>query len=125
MQIIYTLVQNETYNRYVVDKYGEDTNLHPEIDMELLSQTVGGKKKGKMYGIGTIADSHVVMMGAQERSDNDEVERLKEKITELEQDKIEKHAMMEKIEEGTRLYAEMNEKIQMLSQNLPQNMPPT
>ncbi|KAJ0544842.1 hypothetical protein HanIR_Chr08g0342931 [Helianthus annuus] len=76
-------------------------------------------KKGKMYGIGTIANSRVVMMGSQERSDNDEVERLKEKIAELKQDKIEKHAMMEKIEEGARLYAEMNEKIQMLSQNPP------
>ncbi|MFS8026223.1 hypothetical protein Hanom_Chr16g01484321 [Helianthus anomalus] len=68
-----------------------------------------------MYGIGTIDDSRVVMTGAQERSDNNEVERLKEKIAELEQDKIQKHAMMEKIEEGARLYAEMNEKIQMLS----------
>ncbi|KAM0070835.1 hypothetical protein Hdeb2414_s0001g00017881 [Helianthus debilis subsp. tardiflorus] len=88
--------------------------------MEFLSQTVGGKKKGKMYRIGTIADARVVMMGAQERSDSDEVERLKEKIAELEQDKVEKHAIMEKIEEGARLYAEMNEKIQMFS-----NPPPT
>ncbi|MFS8022562.1 hypothetical protein Hanom_Chr16g01440971 [Helianthus anomalus] len=78
-----------------------------------------------MYGIDTIVDSHVVMMGAQKKSDNDEVERLKEKIAELEQDKIAKHAMMEKIEEGTRLYGEINEKIQMFSQNLPQNMPLT
>ncbi|KAF5773832.1 hypothetical protein HanXRQr2_Chr13g0593121 [Helianthus annuus] len=78
-----------------------------------------------MYRIGTIVDSRVMMMGAQERSDNDEVERLKEKIAELEEDKIEKHAMMEKIEEGARLYAEMNEKIQMLSQNPPQNPSPT
>ncbi|MFS7900578.1 hypothetical protein Hanom_Chr04g00312141 [Helianthus anomalus] len=62
------------------------------------------KKKGKMYGIGTTVDSRVVMMGAQERSDNDD---------------IEKHAMMEKIEEAARLYAEMKEKIQMLAQNPP------
>ncbi|MFS7966707.1 hypothetical protein Hanom_Chr09g00776931 [Helianthus anomalus] len=48
-----------------------------------------------------------------------QVERLKEKIAELEQDKIEKHAMMEKIEEGARLFAEMNAKIQLLLQNLP------
>ncbi|KAF5790061.1 hypothetical protein HanXRQr2_Chr09g0378591 [Helianthus annuus] len=65
-----------------------------------------------MYGIGTIADSRVVMMGTQERSDHNEVERLKEKIAKLEQDKIEKHAMMEKIEQGARLYAKMNKKIQ-------------
>ncbi|MFS8008147.1 hypothetical protein Hanom_Chr14g01269281 [Helianthus anomalus] len=117
----------ETYNKHVVDKYGKDTSLHPEIDMELLSQSVGGKKKGKTYGIGTIADSRVVMMGAQERSDNDEVCGTVEekKITELEQDKIEKHAMMEKIEEGVMLYAEMNEKIQMLSENPSQSPPPT
>ncbi|MFS8009319.1 hypothetical protein Hanom_Chr14g01283321 [Helianthus anomalus] len=59
------------------------------------------------------------MTGAQERSENDEVELLMEKITELEQDKIEKHAMVEKIEEGVRLYGEMNEKIQFVSQNPP------
>ncbi|KAF5784632.1 hypothetical protein HanXRQr2_Chr10g0419131 [Helianthus annuus] len=47
------------------------------------------------------------------------VQRLKEKIAELEQDKIEKHAVMEKIEESARLYAEMNERIQLLSQNPP------
>ncbi|KAJ0763937.1 hypothetical protein HanPI659440_Chr08g0286581 [Helianthus annuus] len=72
-----------------------------------------------MYGIGTIADPCVLMMGAQERSDNDEVEQLKEKVAELEQDKKEKHAMIEKIEQGARLYTKMNEKIQMLSQNPP------
>ncbi|MFS7928695.1 hypothetical protein Hanom_Chr04g00323771 [Helianthus anomalus] len=47
------------------------------------------------------------------------VEPLKKKIAELEQDKIEKYAMMEKIEEGVRLFAEINEKIQLLLQNLP------
>ncbi|MFS8016835.1 hypothetical protein Hanom_Chr15g01373211 [Helianthus anomalus] len=47
------------------------------------------------------------------------VERLKEKIAELEQDKIEKHAMMEKTEGGARLFAELNAKIQLLLQNLP------
>ncbi|MFS8008167.1 hypothetical protein Hanom_Chr14g01269501 [Helianthus anomalus] len=51
-------LSQETYNKYVVDKYGKDTILHPEIDMELLLQRVGGKKKCKMYGIGTITDLH-------------------------------------------------------------------
>ncbi|MFS7946199.1 hypothetical protein Hanom_Chr06g00533201 [Helianthus anomalus] len=119
-----------TYDKYVVDKYGEDTSLHPEFDMELWSQTVGGNKKGRLYGIGNIVDPHNVIPGAssmpithssnpQETSDSDEVQRLKEKIAELEQDKIEKHAVMEKIEESARLYAEMNERIQLLSQNPP------
>ncbi|KAF5754150.1 hypothetical protein HanXRQr2_Chr17g0788001 [Helianthus annuus] len=75
------------------------------------------KKKGRMYGISTMVASRVVMMGAQERSDNDEVERLMEKIAELEQDKIKKHVMMEIIEEVARLYVEMNAKIQMFSKN--------
>ncbi|KAJ0900002.1 hypothetical protein HanPSC8_Chr08g0308531 [Helianthus annuus] len=110
---------HQTYNNYVVDKYGEDTSLHPEIDMELLPQTVGGKKAGRMYGIGTIADPGVVRVHKRDVTMIRFVERLKEKIAELVQDKIEKHAMMEKIEEGARLYAEMNEKIQLLSQNPP------
>ncbi|MFS7898827.1 hypothetical protein Hanom_Chr00s030833g01769971 [Helianthus anomalus] len=104
---------HQTYNNYVVDKYGENTSLHLEIDKELLPQTVGGKKAGRMYGIDTIADPRVV------RVHKRDVERLMEKIAELVQDKIEKHAMMKKIEEGVRLYAEMNEKIQLLSQNPP------
>ncbi|KAF5792889.1 hypothetical protein HanRHA438_Chr09g0423291 [Helianthus annuus] len=58
-----------TYNKYVILKYGEDTILHPEIDME--------------------------------------------------QDKIEKHALLEKIEERAKMYAGMNKKIQLLSQNPP------
>ncbi|MFS7971388.1 hypothetical protein Hanom_Chr09g00832181 [Helianthus anomalus] len=66
-------------------------------------------KKGKMYGFGTIADSRVVMMVHKREV------TLTVRKKELEQDKIEKHAMMEKIEQGGRLYAEMNEKIQMLS----------
>ncbi|KAJ0520753.1 hypothetical protein HanIR_Chr10g0462911 [Helianthus annuus] len=96
--------------------------------MELWSQMVGGNKKGRLCGIGNIADPHNVIPGAssmpithssnpQERSHSDEVQHLKEKIVELEQDKIEKHAVMEKIKESARLYAEMNERIQLLSQN--------
>ncbi|MFS7976737.1 putative transposase, Ptta/En/Spm, plant [Helianthus anomalus] len=53
-----------TYDKYVVDKYGEDTSLHPEFDMELWSQTIGGNKKGRLYGIGNIADPHNVIPGA-------------------------------------------------------------
>ncbi|KAI7751223.1 hypothetical protein M8C21_021292 [Ambrosia artemisiifolia] len=93
-----------TYNEYIIKKYGEDTSLHPKIDMDLWSQTTGGKKRVDCMGL---------------------VQQLKEKIAELEQDKIEKHAMMDKIEESARLYAEMNEKIQMLSQNPPPKPPPT
>ncbi|MFS7910711.1 hypothetical protein Hanom_Chr02g00109411 [Helianthus anomalus] len=118
-------LSQSTYDKYVVDIFGEDTSLHPEFDMELWAQTVGGNKKGRLYGIGNIADPHNVIPEAspmpithssnpQERSD--EVQRLKEKIAELEQDKIEKHAVMEKIEESARLYAEMNVRIQLLSQ---------
>ncbi|KAI7740036.1 hypothetical protein M8C21_006212, partial [Ambrosia artemisiifolia] len=102
-----------TYNTYVIEKYGEDTSLHPNIDMELLSQTVGGKKKGRLYGVGNFADPRGVMPSAPSmpstHSDSNEnyyiepsykVQQLKEKIAELEKDKIEKHAMMEKIEES-------------------------
>ncbi|KAK1439162.1 hypothetical protein QVD17_04977 [Tagetes erecta] len=52
-----------------------------------------------------------------------QVQRLKEKVAELEREKAEKNDMKEKIEQNTRLYAEMNEKLQMLSQNMPQNFP--
>ncbi|MFS7960016.1 hypothetical protein Hanom_Chr08g00697991 [Helianthus anomalus] len=87
--------------------------------MELLPQTVGGTKTVRMYGIGTIADPRVMRVHKRDVTMIRFVEQLKEKIAELVQDKIEKHAMMEKIEEGARLYAEVNEKIQLLSQNPP------
>ncbi|KAI7728947.1 hypothetical protein M8C21_003286 [Ambrosia artemisiifolia] len=76
-----------TYNDYIINKYGEDTSLHPEIDMDLWSQTAGGKKKGRLYGTGNIADPYVVLTGASSmpsthnsyppgRSDSDEVRIL-------------------------------------------------
>ncbi|MFS8001863.1 hypothetical protein Hanom_Chr13g01195331 [Helianthus anomalus] len=77
-------LSQSTYDKYVVDKYGEDTSLHLEFDMELWSPTVDGNKKGKLYGIGNIADPHNVISrtssmpithssNLQERSDDDEV----------------------------------------------------
>ncbi|KAL8241907.1 hypothetical protein R6Q59_012209 [Mikania micrantha] len=81
-----------------------------------------------MYGSSKIVDPYVVMTGAPSmpstESSNpprrsDEVQRLKEQI---EQDKVEKQAMMEKIEENARLYAEMNEKIQLLLKNQQKNI---
>ncbi|KAD7479379.1 hypothetical protein E3N88_02515 [Mikania micrantha] len=83
---------------------------------------------GRMYGSSKIVDPYVVMTGAPSmpstESSNpprrsDEVQRLKEQI---EQDKVEKQAMMEKIEENARLYAEMNEKIQLLLKNQQKNI---
>ncbi|KAI7749194.1 hypothetical protein M8C21_028249, partial [Ambrosia artemisiifolia] len=41
-----------TYNKYVIEKYGEDTSLHPEIDMELWSQIAGATVEGKNSGNG-------------------------------------------------------------------------
>ncbi|KAI7756222.1 hypothetical protein M8C21_000894, partial [Ambrosia artemisiifolia] len=72
-----------TYNEYIIKKYGEDTSLLPEIDMDLWSLAAGGKKKGLC-----VNESSYIELGATER------------IVELEQDKIEKHAMMEKLEES-------------------------
>ncbi|KAD7479094.1 hypothetical protein E3N88_02230 [Mikania micrantha] len=88
------------------------------------------KKKGRLYGSSNSVDPYVVMAGASSMSGtgssyppsrNDEVQRLKEQI---EQDKVEKQAMMEKIEENARLYAEMNDKLQLLLKSQ-QNLPPS
>ncbi|KAL8268058.1 hypothetical protein R6Q59_001856, partial [Mikania micrantha] len=119
----------ETYKDYVKEKNEENDNLDPEFDMDLWLRTTGGRKKGRVYGSSNNTDPYVVMAGASTMPSTDssyppgrcdEVQRLKELI---EQDKVEKQAMMEKIEENARLYAEMNEKLQLLLKNQ-QNLPP-
>ncbi|KAL8259095.1 hypothetical protein R6Q59_027048 [Mikania micrantha] len=121
----------ETYKEYVQEKNAEDDNLDSEFDLDLWLRTTGGKKKGRLYGSSNTVDPYVVMAGASSMpgtgssyppSKSDEVQRLKEQI---EKDKEEKQAMMEKIEENTRLYAEMNDKLQLLLKSQQQNLPPS
>ncbi|XP_076894585.1 uncharacterized protein LOC143546925 [Bidens hawaiensis] len=54
----------ESYKKLVVKKYGEDSSLHPEFDMELWSRTAEGKKKLRLYGTSNITDPYVVLTGA-------------------------------------------------------------
>ncbi|KAJ0893360.1 hypothetical protein HanPSC8_Chr09g0376711 [Helianthus annuus] len=46
-----------TYNKYVIGIFGEDTSLHSEIDMEVWSQTAGGKKRVHRMGPTTSLNS--------------------------------------------------------------------
>ncbi|KAK1411222.1 hypothetical protein QVD17_37768 [Tagetes erecta] len=107
------------YKEFVAERYVETDILPPELDMDLWIQSSGGKKKGRLYGIGNTSDLYLVLTGAlsiprtEPPGRSEEVQRLKEQIAELEREKAEKNAMKEKIEENTRLYAEMNEKLQM------------
>ncbi|KAL8236673.1 hypothetical protein R6Q59_017754 [Mikania micrantha] len=121
----------ETYKEYVKEKNAEDDYSDSEFDLDLWLRTTGGKKKGRLYGSSNSVDPYVVMAGASSMSGtgssyppsrSDEVQRLKEQI---EQDKVEKQAMMEKIEENARLYAEMNGKLQLLLKSQQQNLPPS
>ncbi|KAK1413061.1 hypothetical protein QVD17_34787 [Tagetes erecta] len=118
------------YKEFVGERYVEADILPPELDMDLWIQSSGGMKKGRLYGTGNTSDPYLVLTGASSipRTEppgrSEEVQRLKEKVAELEREKAEKNDMKEKIEQNTRLYAEMNEKLQMLSQNMPQNFPP-
>ncbi|KAK1420247.1 hypothetical protein QVD17_21690 [Tagetes erecta] len=93
----------ETINKYkesVVEKYGENDNLHPELDVVCGHKLAGARKNVDCTGLAAL------------------VQRLKEQIAELELDNAEKNAMIEKIEENMRLYAETSEKLHMLSLNV-------
>ncbi|XP_076947037.1 uncharacterized protein LOC143618846 [Bidens hawaiensis] len=105
-------------------KYGDDISLHPEFDMELWLSVAGGTKKRRLYGTSNITDPYVVLTGAPAKPNTDffpsarsatiggkNTELEREKVAELERGKVEKQAMLEKIEENARLLAKMNEKL--------------
>ena len=44
----------------MLEKYGPDLTLHPLGDDELWERCAGGKKKGKVYGVGSSDPSYAV-----------------------------------------------------------------
>ncbi|KAI3775723.1 hypothetical protein L1987_45474 [Smallanthus sonchifolius] len=46
----------KTYEGYLEEKYGNDASKHPEFDSDLWSRAVGGKNKGKIYGLSNVGD---------------------------------------------------------------------
>ncbi|CAH1448898.1 unnamed protein product [Lactuca virosa] len=52
----------ETYHNAMKDKYGDDLTLHPLGDVELWEQCAGGRKKGRIFGVG-ISDPSFAVTG--------------------------------------------------------------
>ncbi|KAL8228179.1 hypothetical protein R6Q57_015763 [Mikania cordata] len=134
-------LDRESHQKYVNEKYGDDTSKHPLFDLDTWVQL--GKKKGTLFDI---SDPHV-MTGAQSNSStslylparNEEVQQLNEKIARLQQEKeterlekekekAEKLIMREQIEENRvandamkEANAEMRKQIEFLLKNITKN----
>ncbi|CAI9281192.1 unnamed protein product [Lactuca saligna] len=50
----------ETYHNAMKDKYGDDLSLHPLGDVGLWEQCAGGRKKGRVFGVGNSDPSFAV-----------------------------------------------------------------
>ncbi|KAF5820628.1 hypothetical protein HanXRQr2_Chr01g0004341 [Helianthus annuus] len=42
------------YEGYLLEKYGEESSQHRELDKELWYEASGGKKRGKVYGLSNV-----------------------------------------------------------------------
>ncbi|KAJ0478773.1 putative transposase, Ptta/En/Spm, plant [Helianthus annuus] len=86
------------YEGLLLEKYGEESSQHRELDKELWYRAAGGKKRGKVYGLSNLKnDFNVQHHGKQDQ----EIERLNVIIAglvvEKEKDKAEKEAMNERM----------------------------
>ncbi|KAL8252137.1 hypothetical protein R6Q59_035830 [Mikania micrantha] len=66
----------DKYGGYLLGKYGDEHSNHPKFDEDLLSRAVGGKNKGKVYGLSSVIDFNTV-------GKKDKNEKLKEIIKEI------------------------------------------
>ncbi|KAL8257121.1 hypothetical protein R6Q59_029162 [Mikania micrantha] len=129
----------KSYQKYVMEKYGDNTSKHPLFDLDTWVQA--SKKKGRLFDI---SDPQVMITGTQSTSGtstylparNEEVQQLNEKIAQLqeeketerqekEKEKAEKLAMREQIEENRaannairETNAEMKRQIEFLLKNI-------
>ncbi|KAL8224610.1 hypothetical protein R6Q59_000450 [Mikania micrantha] len=79
----------KSYQKYVMEKYGDNTSKHPLFDLDTWVQA--GKKKGRF----DISDPQVMMTGTHSTlgtstylpARNEEVQQLNEKIAQLQQEK--------------------------------------
>ncbi|XP_035838044.1 uncharacterized protein LOC118485728 [Helianthus annuus] len=85
------------YEGYLLEKYGEESSQHRELDKELWYEASGGKKRGKVYGLSNVKnDFNVQHHGKQ----GQEIERLNVIIQDIVKEKEEEKEMLNDIIAG-------------------------
>ncbi|MFS8009922.1 hypothetical protein Hanom_Chr14g01290991 [Helianthus anomalus] len=78
------------YEGYLLEKYGEESSQHRELEKELWYRASGGKKRGKVYGLSNLKnDFNVQHHGKQDQ----EIERLNVIIQDIVKEKEEKERL--------------------------------
>ena len=56
-------LQQTVYDEAMVAKYGDDTSCHPLLDSQIWLEVSGGRKKGRVFGFGSISDPESFLIG--------------------------------------------------------------
>ncbi|KAI3718811.1 hypothetical protein L6452_19695 [Arctium lappa] len=89
-------ILEDDYQHEMIKKYGPDTSTHPLGDIEIWERCVGGRKRGRMFGVGTSMDPSYVITGllsgsstgkSYAGSSSSEVQELKEKLQKIEEER--------------------------------------
>ncbi|GJS58919.1 transposase, Ptta/En/Spm [Tanacetum coccineum] len=75
----------------IVDKLGPDASEHPSNDFDLWGEATGGRKKGKLVGLGTRGDQRVMVTrtaatSSSSSTSNEQVQTLEEIIRRLQEE---------------------------------------
>ncbi|KAL4564086.1 hypothetical protein LXL04_028137 [Taraxacum kok-saghyz] len=100
--ILYTLMfifclQQEAYEEAIVDKYGDDTSCYPLLDSQIWLEVSGGKKKGRVFGFGSISDPESFLTGTSSTATSREKKaaEMEAKAAEME---VKHHKMCEELD---------------------------
>ncbi|KAJ9552409.1 hypothetical protein OSB04_016454 [Centaurea solstitialis] len=83
----------DDYQREMIKKYGPDVSTHPLGDIEVWEHCAGGRKRGRLFGVGTCGDPSYVVTGSSSgnrsyaSSSFSEVRELKEKLQKIEEER--------------------------------------
>ncbi|KAJ9547248.1 hypothetical protein OSB04_019791 [Centaurea solstitialis] len=83
----------DDYQREMIKKYGPDVSTHPLGDIEVWEHCAGGRKRGRLFGVGTCGDPSYVVTGSSSgnrsyaSSSFSEVQELKEKLQKIEEER--------------------------------------
>ncbi|KAL4562467.1 hypothetical protein LXL04_034672 [Taraxacum kok-saghyz] len=112
----------DLYEKAMLEKCGPDLTLHPLGDDELWERCAGGKKKGKVYGVGSSDPSYAVsgLSGGYDCGSSNQEHALSQKVIELEsrleKDRLEREEMEARFEREVKERKDMEARfnIQML-----------
>ncbi|KAL4577794.1 hypothetical protein LXL04_013908 [Taraxacum kok-saghyz] len=91
------IVTTEAYEEAIVAKYGDDTSCYPLLDSQIWLEVSGGKKKGRVFGFGSISDPESFLTGTSSTATSREKKaaEMEAKAAEME---VKHHKMCEELD---------------------------